>query len=68
LSNRCLSSVCVCGTSSTCTTGTRYTVCLDQVGNTPGSSNTVATCKVCYARILHYCSSRINILRVLLEY
>ena len=46
LSNRCLSGVCVCGVSALCTTGTTVAVCLDQVGNTPGSSNTVATCKV----------------------
>ena len=46
LSNRCLNSVCVCGVSAKCTTGTTLAVCLDQVGNTPGSSNTVATCKV----------------------
>ena len=46
LSNRCLNSVCVCGTSSTCTTGTTIAVCLDQIGQTPGSTNSVATCKV----------------------
>lgn len=46
LSNRCLDSVCVCGVSASCTSGTRYATCLDQLGNTPGSSNTVATCKV----------------------
>ena len=48
LSNRCLSGTCVCGISAKCTTGTTVAVCLDQVGNTPGSSNTVATCKVSY--------------------
>ena len=46
LSNRCLNSVCVCGVSASCTSGTTVPVCLDQVGNTPGSTNTVATCKV----------------------
>ena len=46
LSNRCLNSVCVCGTSALCTAGTTTPVCLDQIGQTPGSSNTVATCKV----------------------
>ena len=46
LSNRCLNSVCVCGVSASCTSGTTVPVCLDQVGNTPGSTNTVATWKV----------------------
>ena len=48
LSNRCLNSACVCGVSSTCTTGTTTAVCLDNLRQTPGSSNTIATCKVRY--------------------
>ena len=46
LSNRCLSGVCVCGVSALCTAGTTTPVCLDQIGQTPGATNTVATCKV----------------------
>ena len=46
LPNRCLSGTFVCGVSAKCTSGTTVAVCLDQFGNTPGSSNTVATCKV----------------------
>ena len=52
LSNRCLNSVCVCGISPTCTAGTRYPVCLDQVGNPPGASSTVSTCKVNHKKII----------------
>ena len=51
LTNRCLNSECVCGVSPPCTPGTRYAVCLDKLGATPGSSGSLsesATCKVSF--------------------
>ena len=60
LSNRCVSGVCLCGVSTLCTIGTTTPVCLDQRGKTPGTSNTVATCKVrCDTNLIHILTKQI---------